>query len=70
MAAARVYTQEALETIAGIMRKGESDTVRLGAAKEMLERGHGKAPQPQTGEGGKGPVEVLHMIELRGVTPQ
>lgn len=70
MAQARVYTTEALTTIATIMRKGESDAVRLASAKEMLERGHGKAPQPQTGADGKGPVEVLHMIELRGISPQ
>lgn len=64
MAAARVYTTEALGVIASIMRKGESDSVRLGAAKEMLERGHGKAPQPQTGEGGAGAIQHVHRIEL------
>ena len=58
MAAARVYTSEALDTILAIMRKGDNETVRLGAAKEVLDRGHGKAPQPQTGEGGKGPITV------------
>jgi hypothetical protein len=58
MAAARVYTPEALDTVLKIMRKGESDQVRLGAAREVLDRGHGKAPQPQTGEGGKGPIAL------------
>lgn len=69
MAAARVYTTEALETLAEVMRKGESDAARVAAADKLLDRGHGKAPQPQTGEGGKGPVAVLHMIELRPVQP-
>lgn len=59
MAAARIYTSEALETIVVLMRKGESDTVRFGAAREVLDRGHGKAPQPQTGEGGAGPIKVM-----------
>jgi hypothetical protein len=59
MAAARVYTTEALDTILGIMRKGETETARLGAAREVLDRGHGKAPQPQTGEGGTGAIKVL-----------
>lgn len=58
MAAARVYTAEALDTILKIMRAGETEAVRLGAAKEVLDRGHGKAPQPQTGEGGKGPIAI------------
>ena len=58
MAAARVYTTEALDVILTIMRKGDNETVRLGAAKEVLDRGHGKAPQPQTGEGGKGPIAI------------
>jgi hypothetical protein len=58
MKAARVYTAEALETILAIMRGGDSETVRLAAAKELLDRGHGKAPQPQTGEGGTGPVKL------------
>lgn len=64
MAAARVYTTDALDTIVKIMRKGESDTVRLGAAKEILERGHGKAPQPQTGADGKGPIHHLISWQL------
>ena len=58
MAAARVYTTEALNTIVTIMRRGESETVRFGAAKEILERGHGKSPQPQTGEGGQGAIKL------------
>lgn len=59
MAAAQVYTTEAVDTLAQIMRSGESETARVTAADKLLDRGHGKAPQPQTGEGGKGPVKVL-----------
>lgn len=58
MAAAQVYTTEALETLARIMRSGESEAAIVAAADKLLDRGHGKAPQPQTGEGGKGPVAL------------
>ncbi len=58
MDAAKAYSAEALETFAQVMRNGESEAARVAAADKMLDRGHGKAPQPQTGEGGKGPVEL------------
>lgn len=44
-AAAQVYTTEALETLAEVLRKSESDAARVAAAKELLDRGHGKARQ-------------------------
>jgi hypothetical protein len=68
-AAAQKYTTEALDVLASIMRMSDGDAARVAAAKELLDRGHGKPAQPQTGEGGKGPVAILHMIELRGVMP-
>ena len=40
-----VHTEEALTTIVKLMKSGESDTVRLSAAKELLDRAHGKAAQ-------------------------
>jgi len=68
MALAQVYTKEALDTLAKIMRKSESDAARVASIKELLERGHGKAPQPQTGEDGKGPIQHVHRIELVDLT--
>lgn len=44
-AAARVYTVEAIETLAGIMRTGESEQARVSAADKILDRAWGKAPQ-------------------------
>ena len=38
---AREYTEEAIETLADIMRS-EDNRDRLSAAKELLDRGHGK----------------------------
>lgn len=69
MAAAQAYTTEALETLASVMRASDSDASRVAASKELLERGHGKSPQPQTGEGGKGPVHILHEVQIKAVWP-
>lgn len=43
--AARAFSVDALSTIAKIMREGENETVRLAAAKELLDRGFGKSTQ-------------------------
>lgn len=45
MAAAQVYTTEALGTLAKIMRKSDGDAARVAACKEILDRGHGKPKQ-------------------------
>ena len=45
-AAAQKYTAEAIETLASIMRQSDVDQARIAAAKELLDRGHGKATQP------------------------
>lgn len=58
-AAAQKYTPDALKTLASIMKASESDAARVAAAKELLDRGHGKAPQAITGENGEGPVTVI-----------
>lgn len=39
---AREHTQRAIETLAEIMEHGEEAKDRLSAAKELLDRGHGK----------------------------
>lgn len=44
-AAAQVYTSEAVEALATIMRDSESDAAKVAAIKEILDRGHGKARQ-------------------------
>lgn len=41
------------------MRKSEADAARVSAAKELLDRGHGKSPQAITGEDGTGPITVV-----------
>ncbi len=56
--AARVYTVEALETLASVMRKSESDQARVLAADKLLDRGHGKAKQVLSGDA----ANPLHML--------
>ncbi len=63
-AAAQKYTDEALETLAKIMRDSDADPARVASARELLDRGHGKPAQSHTGEGGTGPVQHVHTIRL------
>ena len=43
--AAQVYTQEALDTLAEVMRNGDSAAARVAAANSILDRGFGKPRQ-------------------------
>ena len=58
-AAAQKHTAEAIKIIAKLMKEGESEQVRLAAAKEIIDRGHGKPMQSveHSGEGG-GPIKA------------
>lgn len=57
-ALAQKHTPAALKTLVSVMEASDSDAARVSAAKELLDRGHGKSPQPQTGEGGTGPIAL------------
>ena len=57
---ARKHTDEALDTLAAIMRNPKaSATARVSAANSLLDRGYGKPPQHITGEGG--PIYVARL---------
>lgn len=64
---AQKYSAKALETLATIMRDSENDTARISAAKELLDRGYGKAPQAMEHTGKDGialPTEyVIRFVE-------
>jgi hypothetical protein len=45
MAVASVYTEEAIQALAQIMRDSDSDAAKVAAIREILDRGHGKAKQ-------------------------
>lgn len=55
---AREYTAEAVQTLAGIMRKSDSDQARALAADKILDRGHGKPSQIIAGDK-ENPIEVV-----------
>jgi hypothetical protein len=42
---AQRYTLEALEALVGVLRDSDSPAAKVAAAREILDRGHGKAPQ-------------------------
>ncbi len=44
-ALAQEYTDEAMNRLVALMRKGKTETVKLNAAVEILNRGHGKPTQ-------------------------
>lgn len=45
--------------------KSDDERVRLGAGKELLDRGYGRAAQPHTGEDAEGPIR--HVVEVVSV---
>jgi len=53
--AAQKYTTRALSRLAHIMENGESEAAQVAAAKELLDRGHGKSTQPISGQ-----MDVTH----------
>lgn len=62
--AAQKYTTEAVDTLAQIMRSGESEQARVQAADKLLDRGHGKAAQSMSVEIGAN-ERLLQLIEGR-----
>jgi hypothetical protein len=64
--AAQAFTDDALSTLAQIMREGESEAARVAAANSILDRGHGKPKQAIDVDGN------LHIkaVEWRVVDPK
>ena len=56
---AQEYGSEAIDQLVKIMRKGKSEQTRVAAAKEILDRGYGKATQHLDGNLG-----MSHELEL------
>lgn len=61
---ARQHTKAAINALADIVQKSESDTARATAAIALLDRGWGKPVQPIDGDGEGGPVPVAVMVRL------
>lgn len=60
---ARQYTKQAIDTLAEIMRDGDTHAARAMAADKLLDRAWGKAPQAITGEDG-GPIETRVVLSF------
>ncbi|HZP98933.1 MAG TPA: hypothetical protein VFB13_05300 [Reyranella sp.] len=61
------YSAEALHKIAELMREAASEQVRLAAARELLDRAHGKPRGESGGPPGKTLAELID--EANGATP-
>lgn len=68
---AREHTEAALTTLVSILAGGEGipAAAQVSAAKELLDRGYGKASTVLNGDEDGGPVELAHTIALIGVRP-
>ncbi|WP_072389476.1 hypothetical protein [Hyphomicrobium sp. CS1BSMeth3] len=60
---ARQHGPAMIEALVKLAKTAKSETARVAAIKEILDRAYGKAPQALTGEHGEGPVR--HVIEVR-----
>ena len=67
-AAAQAYTEDALATLAQIMKAGESEAARVAAANSILDRGFGK-PRQSVDLDAQVKAE-FSTIELVGVSPE
>lgn len=67
---AREYTADALNALTGVLAdKTEPAAARVAAAKEILDRGYGKASTVLQGDEDGGPVKLATEIRLIGVMP-
>lgn len=65
---ARQYTQEAVEALISVLRT-ETGAAKVSAAKEILDRGYGKASTVLSGDEDGGPLKLVHEVRLVGVRP-
>jgi hypothetical protein len=57
------YADEALSTLLELMRNSSSDPVRVAAARELLDRAHGK-PKADGGSAGPNLAELIEQANL------
>lgn len=64
---ARSFTPQAMKTLVALLGRDDSPAAQLGAARELLDRGYGKATQPIAGDDEGAAIRVINEIVLRGV---
>lgn len=69
---ARQYTDQAMEALVSVLAGGEGipAAAQVAAAKEILDRGFGKASTVISGDEDGGPVKLATEIRLVGVMPR
>lgn len=55
----RQYAPAVIVEMARLAKEAESETARIAAGKEILDRAYGKAPQPHDGDGDGGAMRLL-----------
>ena len=68
---AREYTEEAMNALVSVLAGGEGipAAAQVAAAKEILDRGYGKASTVLAGDEDGGPMRLVSEIRLVGVSP-
>lgn len=68
---AGLYTEQAVNALVGILAGGDGipAAAQVAAAKELLDRAHGRPTQPIDGDGQGGAIKTVQEIILRGVKP-
>lgn len=61
---AQQYCPRAIRKAAHLMEKAQSESTQLEAVKFLVERGYGKAPQPQQHSGSVGTYDVTRLAGL------
>ena len=65
-AIAQKYTDRAIKRLVHIMDHAESEAAQAAAARELLDRGHGKSKQPVEHDVGDGLEDWLDQLAKRG----
>lgn len=64
---ARKHGPDAIRRLVELSRSSNGQ-VSVAACREILDRAYGKAAQPQTGEDGEGPVEIVLVSRIERQT--
>jgi hypothetical protein len=66
---AQVHGPEAVALLAKLMKLGTTEAVQIAAAREILDRGYGKATQPIAGDDDAPPITQVSRVEFVIVDP-
>jgi len=64
---ARAHGPEVIEGLIRLFREADGDAARIAAAREILDRGYGKATQPIAGDDDMPAIKMVNELVLRGV---